>query len=120
MILVLESLDRLTRVCLLIMNMWGVGRAYGYSHFKKSVPTENMGRGAAALCTGSDPCAAVVVTINNRNTSKQNAIIFRGSFSPAVADRAVRLLGVCFARVKRCAYWNISPVATLSLFRVYF
>ena len=25
--------------------MWGEGRAYGYSRFKKSMPTENMGVG---------------------------------------------------------------------------
>ena len=55
------------------MNMWAEGRAYGYSRFKKSVPTENMGVGGAAICTGSDPCADVVITINNRNISKQKA-----------------------------------------------
>ena len=56
------------------MNMWAEGRAYGYSRFKKSVPTENMGVGGAA-CPGhgSAPCADVVITINNRNSSKQKA-----------------------------------------------
>ena len=33
------------------MNMWAEGRAYGYSRFKNSVPTENMGVGGAA-CPG--------------------------------------------------------------------
>ena len=68
--------------------MWGEGRAYGYNRFKKSTPTENMGVGGAA-CPGhgSAPCAGVVVTINNRNSSKQNEVIFRWSsvLAPAVA-----------------------------------
>ena len=56
------------------MNMWGEGRAYGYIRFKKSVPTENMGvDGAACPGHGSAPCADVVITINNRNSSKQKA-----------------------------------------------
>ena len=69
--------------------MWGEGRAYGYSRFKKSKPTENMGWGAAAICIGSGPCADVVITINNRNSSKQNEVIFRWSsvLAPAVAVR---------------------------------
>ena len=69
------------------MNMWAGGRAYGYSRFKNSVPTENMRVGGAA-CPGhgSGPCADVVITINNRNISKQNAVIFRwSSAAPAAA-----------------------------------
>ena len=67
------------------MNMWGEGRAYGYSRFKKSMPTENMGVGGAA-CPGhgSAPCADVVITINNRNSSRRNAVIYRWS-APAPA-----------------------------------
>ena len=96
------------------MNMWAGGRAYGYIRFKKIMPTENMGWGAAtAICTGSDPCADVVITINNHNSSRRNAIIYRWSSLLAVADRAVRLLGVCFAWVNLCTYWNILPAVTL-------
>ena len=61
------------------MNMWGEGRAYGYIRFKKSVPTENLGGGVLLPAPAMVPAiwAAVVITINNRNSSKQNAIIFR-------------------------------------------
>ena len=77
------------------MNMWVGGRAYGYSRFKKSVPTENMGVGGAA-CPGhgSAPCADVVITINNRNSSKQNEVIFRWS-APLASAAAVCPLAVC-------------------------
>ena len=70
------------------MNMWAEGRAYGYSRFKKSVPTGNRGVGGAA-CPGHGPapCAAVAITINNRNSSKQNEVIFRwpSVLAPAAA-----------------------------------
>ena len=94
------------------MNMWGEGRAYGYSRFKKSVPTENRGVGGAA-CPGhgSGPCADVVITINNRNSSGRNEVIFR--WPSVLAPAAARAAGVCFAWVNRCAYWNSPPVATL-------
>ena len=96
------------------MNMWAGGRAYGYSRFKKSVPTENRGWGAASLRAGSALWAAVVITINNRNSSKQKA-----RFIPLVVRAwsgcrcLSRLRGVCFAWANLSAYRNISPVAAL-------
>ena len=72
------------------MNMWAGGRAYGYIRFKKIMPTENRGVGGAAWPGhGSAPCADVAITINNRNSSKQNEVIFRWSsvLAPAVAVR---------------------------------
>ena len=94
--------------------MWAGGRAYGYSRFKKSVPTENRGWGAASLRAGSALWAAVVITINNRNSSKQKA-----RFIPLVVRAwsgcrcLSRLRGVCFAWANLSAYRNISPVAAL-------
>lgn len=70
--------------------MWGEGRAYGYIYFKKTMPTGNRGEGGAA-CPGhgSGSRADVVITINNRNSSKQNGVIFRwpSALAPAVAAR---------------------------------
>ena len=73
------------------MNMWGEGRAYGYIRFKKSVPTENMGVGRCCYLYRIRSCADVVITINNRNSSKQNEVIFRwpSVLAPAVAVRPV-------------------------------
>ena len=75
------------------MNMWAEGRAYGYIYFKKTMPTENRGGGALLPAQDMDPalCADVVITITNRNSSKQNAVIFRWSsvLAPAVAVRPV-------------------------------
>ena len=86
------------------MNMWAEGRAYGYIRFKKSVPTENRGVGGAA-CPGhgSAPCADVAITINNRNISKQNEVIFRwpSVLAPAAAVRPVVGCMLCVGKLPR-------------------
>ena len=94
--------------------MWVGGRAYGYIRFKKSVPTENPGGGAAAaICIGSDPALTLLLLSIIATAANKKPVLFRWPSVLAVAARAVRLLGVCFAWVNRRAYWNISPVVAL-------
>ena len=45
------------------MNMWGEGRAYGYSRFKKSVPTENIGEGNALLLPVPAPAPVLMLLL---------------------------------------------------------
>lgn len=98
------------------MNMWAEGRAYGYIRFKKSVPTENRGVVVLLLPVPAPALwADVAITINNRNISKQNEVIFRWSSALAMADLSVRLWGVCFAGMNRGIIRNKGQRATLPL-----